>query len=208
MGPPTNVDGEAEKLGYHAQLADASMGPPTNVDGEMASPLAEAGRPAASMGPPTNVDGERSDVPSWLVRARSFNGAADKRRRRASGGGGGGVERECFNGAADKRRRRGVPRMRLVLWLPSLQWGRRQTSTERASWSSELAHPPVTLQWGRRQTSTERYELCRVPGHRIRASMGPPTNVDGESRKATGAVSRIAPLQWGRRQTSTESLVE
>jgi len=60
----------------------------------------------------------------------------------------------------------------------SLQWGRRQTSTERhyIRKIGELVH---MLQWGRRQTSTERIAIVETSGHSMR-------------------------LQWGRRQTSTE----
>jgi len=36
------------------------------------------------------------------------------------------------------------------------------------------------------------------------ASMGPPTNVDGEEHAADGVQHHDRRLQWGRRQTSTE----
>jgi len=180
MGPPTNVDGELSRVPLSrvplssfngaadkrrrrgdtgpacaARYGAASMGPPTNVDGELESASLESaslelqwgrrqtsterlrvrggqrGHRRASMGPPTNVDGEPclSLTAPWAV--SGFNGAADKRRRRGA-----------------RRARRGEPG-------EQLQWGRRQTSTERrnpmgAAWSSAL------LQWGRRQTSTER----------------------------------------------------
>jgi len=39
----------------------------------------------------------------------------------------------------------------------------------------------AVLQWGRRQTSTERVDLATAREHVLDASMGPPTNVDGEA---------------------------
>jgi len=59
-----------------------------------------------------------------------------------------------------------------------LQWGRRQTSTERVN-AAVITAAFGQLQWGRRQTSTER-----------------------RARPAPTIIP--APLQWGRRQTSTE----
>jgi len=92
----------------------------------------------------------RSDTPR-------FNGAADKRRRRGGGGGGAIAGTSGFNGAADKRRRRAAM---CTARTTGLSW----------------------LQWGRRQTSTERSRAHRWRWWRWAASMGPPTNVDGEGK--------------------------
>jgi len=85
----------------------ASMGPPTNVDGENQQPNHLTQERYASMGPPTNVDGETALSLSRRARGYGFNGAADKRRRRAFA---------AYGLGADNQ---------------ELQWGRRQTSTER-----------------------------------------------------------------------------
>jgi len=132
------------------------MGPPTNVDGELRLRDGDRVDLVASMGPPTNVDGETATRETRRCRPPSFNGAADKRRRRDG----------------DRRGRRCV--------VCRLQWGRRQTSTER-----NMNCPD----YGRGDTL---------------ASMGPPTNVDGEipGERAEAVIEKL--LQWGRRQTSTE----
>jgi len=61
-----------------------------------------------------------------------------------------------------------------------------------------------SLQWGRRQTSTERAYVSLGALSKTYASMGPPTNVDGEDPLRWKTPRRIFVLQWGRRQTSTE----
>jgi len=78
------------------------------------------------------------------------------------------------------------------------------TSTESRRGGSSGARERL-LQWGRRQTSTER---PLVLGDRRDApddaSMGPPTNVDGEVSVGASHHFGGSMLQWGRRQTSTE----
>jgi len=110
MGPPTNVDGEAAIEAMAEGFILASMGPPTNVDGEADVKEAAAVLAAASMGPPTNVDGEPPAAAggAW-------------RRSWASMGPPTNVDGELtwFS--------------RLSSPDPLLQWGRRQTSTERSA---------------------------------------------------------------------------
>jgi len=160
------------------------------------------------MGPPTNVDGENGRHVGILWGSVSFNGAADKRRRRVAVGAIAPSAIAGFNGAADKRRRRGVSSSTVTLTFRQLQWGRRQTSTERPRIGAAWSGVPVgfngaadkrrrrdskgikvrawqrSLQWGRRQTSTESGSDCRSACLRPLASMGPPTNVDGERAAA------------------------
>jgi len=73
-----------------------------------------------------------------------------------------------------------------MVWIATseLQWGRRQTSTERVARKRDVA-PDTVLQWGRRQTSTERTISLSLLLCACVASMGPPTNVDGEPLAAT-----------------------
>jgi len=204
MGPSTSVDGEPGRRDVAAECGRASMGPSTSVDGEATSPCrrtcsrtcfngavdkrrrrdptrprssleisvlqwgrrqasTESGDRAgvlvpqapASMGPSTSVDGEVSDQLAIAGRSRRFNGAVDKRRRR------------------------GWIHNITRCWTSTLQWGRRQASTERppCSWSPPASrcfngavdkrrrrefasiasrHGSRPLQWGRRQASTER----------------------------------------------------
>ena len=182
------------------------------------------------MGPSTNVDGESRGAAARASWSRRFNGAVDERRRRAaiicvtaagraatlqwgrrrtstessdapglrdaalgaSMGPSTNVDGETaaptcspylpsrFNGAVDERRRR--DRM-----------------------SSGAPNVARRLQWGRRRTSTESPNDLTLNAIGPPASMGPSTNVDGETR----GCGRISPptsvLQWGRRRTSTES---
>jgi len=84
------------------------------------------------MGPPTNVDGERGDIASQLESAFCFNGAADKRRRRAAVTHGEhvGLLAASMGPPTNVDGESTVDTdTRVGDWW--LQWGRRQTSTER-----------------------------------------------------------------------------
>ena len=139
----------------HACGGQASMGPTTNVDGDEEVCDAANHELVASMGPPTNVDGDKLAGRSTRGAMESFNGAADERRRRPGGSPRAGRRARCFNGAADERRRRRVRGQGVRCAERRLQWGRRRTSTETRLWGDY-----ASLGWY--------------------ASMGPPTNVDGD----------------------------
>jgi len=62
----------------------------------------------------------------------------------------------------------------------SLQWGRRQASTERPGLPMRIVVGSSVLQWGRRQASTESGDRGLIVWYLGRASMGPSTSVDGE----------------------------
>ena len=139
------------------------------------------------------------------ARARGFNGAADFRRRRRRVVPRCASERRRFNGAADFRRRRPSGTLASRSCSVWLQWGRRLSSTETVGAGGE-DFVIVELQWGRRLSSTETQQ--QGPGFNLgeRASMGPPTFVDGDVTQLwNGAL--VPPLQWGRRLSSTETLV-
>jgi len=111
MGPPTNVDGELKMAAELAAVPQLQWGRRQTSTERPGGPSMDGERVRASMGPPTNVDGEASGERRGERRDARFNGAADKRRRRVPGQ---------------------ATRLRIT---DVLQWGRRQTSTERRSGS-------------------------------------------------------------------------
>jgi len=101
----TSTESRHVRVGCPERIG-ASMGPPTNVDGELDRLMKGGAMNFASMGPPTNVDGESLVLLVYLVFPLCFNGAADKRRRRVVSRAPAATVAVSFNGAADKRRRR------------------------------------------------------------------------------------------------------
>ena len=134
----------------------------------------------ASMGPSTDVDGEPAAAIAAPAPRPRFNGAVDRRRRRGS--------------ARSARRDADA----LASMGPS-------TDVDGEVESAACRQSSRSLQWGRRQTSTERRVERRPPRESVRASMGPSTDVDGEPAPSSRGRRRAIALQWGRRQTSTES---
>jgi len=153
------------------------MGPSTSVDGERWRRWTQTTR-CRSFNGAVDKRRRRAPRPAWARSSPAgFNGAVDKRRRRGSISQVNALQPFCFNGAVDKRRRRGahgtastdlyhasmgpstsVDGERHSAGLRTrprtLQWGRRQASTERGRASSRWMEGRV-LQWGRRQASTE-----------------------------------------------------
>ena len=157
MGPSTNVDGEGAGGLRPAQRARASMGPSTNVDGELLARTFATAEGGASMGPSTNVDGE--DM------ARRID---DDRRTR-------------FNGAVDERRRR-VPYPHPANPPEGpLQWGRRRTSTESSPCSPPSRQPRRRFNGAVDERRRRGVRVCNRREATRAASMGPSTNVDGET---------------------------
>ena len=85
----------------------------------------------------------------------------------------------------------------------ALQWGRRRTSTETRRW--RLRWPPVTRFNGAADERRRRHPLRRSEREASDASMGPPTNVDGDDTLLWLTDEDASVLQWGRRRTSTET---
>ena len=152
----------ARAADHSPEPAAASTGPTTFVVGEDPRRAVLRARDVlASTGPTTFVVGEAGDVigvsytstglqrgrrPSSSERRRTraatsktrpgFNGADDLRRRRAGGARGAPGSRRRFNGADDLRRRRARRSPGGDAWPPTLQRGRRPSSSERRTASS------------------------------------------------------------------------